>query len=333
MKTPVCRLTVDGQDMTDRISPRLIDLTVTSKRDEDADTLEFTLDATDGRLALPPKGAMVAVELGWKGEALFSLGTFKVTGRGHSGPPDRISVRGESADFTSTFRVREDKSWEGKTVGEVLKAVAGRQGLKASIAPDLASRAVGNLAQSRQSDAALLRRLGKQFDAVATVKAGTLIFSPIGAATTPSGREVPAFSIRRADGDTHNWQDADRDAYGGVSASYHDDGEAKRKRVKVGGEEDGDGKGKVKRLPRTYANETDARRAAEAELSRLKRGAATFSFTLALGRPDLYPNRRGTLSGWGLPEIDGAPWLIAEAKHTFSPSNGLMTALELETAP
>lgn len=330
MKVPVCRLTVDGQDMTDTINPRLIELTVTAKRDEEADALEFSLDATDGRLALPRKGAMVAVELGFKGEALVSLGTFKVTGRAHAGPPDKITVRGESADFTANFRVREDRSWNGKTVGEVLEAVAGRQGLKASIAPELAAKSVGNLAQSRQSDAALLRRLGKQFDAVATVKAGSLIFAPIGATTTPSGKELSPFTIVRADGDGHTYQDADRDAYSGVTASYHDDGEAKRKRVKVG--DDGEADGKTKRLPRTYASEAEAQKAAQAEMSRLKRGAATLSYTLATGRPDLYPNRRGTVSGFHL-EIDAVSWLIAEAKHTFSPSSGLTTFLELETAP
>lgn len=332
MKTPVCRLTVDGQDMTDTINPRLIELTVTAKRDDDADTLEFALDATDGRLALPKKGAMVTVELGFKGEALVSLGSFKVTGRAHAGPPDKITVRGESADFTATFRVREDRSWDGKTVGEVLSAVAGRQGLKASIAPELASQSVGNLAQSRQSDAALLRRLGKQFDAVATVKAGSLIFAPIGATTTPSGAALPAFEIVRADGDGHTYQDADRDAYSEVSAAYHDDGEAKRKRVKVGDDGDADAKGKTKRLARTYASEAEAKKAAQAEMNRLKRGAATFSYSLAYGRPDLYPNRRGRVSGFH-PEIDAVEWLIAEAKHTFSPSSGLTTSLELETAP
>lgn len=328
MKTPVCRLTVDGQDVTSAINPRLISLSVTAKRDEEADTLELALDASDGRLGLPPKGAIVTVELGWKGEGLISVGSFKVTARGHRGPPDTITVRGESADFTATFRVREERAWDGKTVGEVLQAVAGRQGLKASIAPELAAKTVGNLAQSRQSDAALLRRLGRQFDAVATIKAGTLIFSPIGANATAGGSPIPPFEIMRGLGDGHDYQDADREAYSGVSAAYHDDDEAERKRVKVGG----DGDGKVKRLARTYATEDDAKNAAQAELSRLQRGAATFSFTLAEGRPDLYPNRRGKVSGFH-PEIDAIEWLISEAKHSFSPANGLTTALELETAP
>ena len=54
--------------------------------------------------------------------------------------------------------------------------------------------------QSRESDLAFLRRPGREHDAVATVKAGRLILSPIGAATPwppPPWERAPPPRTRR----------------------------------------------------------------------------------------------------------------------------------------
>jgi phage protein D len=62
----------------------------------------------------------------------------------------------------------------------------------------------------------------------------------------------------------------------------------------------------------------------------MSRGAGEFEYGLALGRPDLYPDRPITLRGFK-PEIDAKKWLIAEVSHSFAPSEGLKTSLKLET--
>lgn len=67
----------------------------------------------------------------------------------------------------------------------------------------------------------------------------------------------------------------------------------------------------------------------EAEAKRSQRNAATFSLTLALGRPDITPETPAKLSGWK-PEIDNHSWLVIKATHSLSGS-GLTTGLELET--
>ncbi len=85
----------------------------------------------------------------------------------------------------------------------------------------------------------------------------------------------------------------------------------------------------VKRLRESYANEATARQHAHAELERARRGAAKFDYSLAIGRADLFPEQRITVSGFK-PEIDAQSWLIAKATHTASGSSGFTTALELE---
>jgi phage protein D len=52
------------------------------------------------------------------------------------------------------------------------------------------------------------------------------------------------------------------------------------------------------------------------------------SYTLALGRPDLYPEIPVFLSGFK-PEIDDAEWLAKRGTHKID-SSGFTTALELE---
>lgn len=324
------RVTLDGVDLTDRIAPRLLSLSLSEKRGEEADQLDMELDDSDGRLALPRTGAAIQLSIGWERGSdvmvgMIDKGKFVVDQVEHRGAPDRITVRARSADFTSAIRIRKDKSHIGTTLGEITKKVAAAHGLKPSVAPELASIPVPVLGQTAKSDIAMLRELGRKHDAVATIKAGRLILSPIGKGQTPSGKAIPAVTLSRIDGWQHRYGLVDRDKYEGVSASWHDQDKAKRKTVRAGGD------GKAKRLPRTYATEADAKAASDAEWKRIQRGAAEFEYGLALGRPDLYPDRPVALKGWKA-EIDAKRWLISEVTHRMDGNGGLATSLKLETA-
>ncbi|WP_244859255.1 hypothetical protein [Shewanella dokdonensis] len=64
---PDYRIVVDGKDISSKLRPRLISLTLEDKRGFEADTLELQLDDSDGQLQLPRKGASMQVLLGWQG--------------------------------------------------------------------------------------------------------------------------------------------------------------------------------------------------------------------------------------------------------------------------
>ncbi|MDA5192785.1 contractile injection system protein, VgrG/Pvc8 family [Govanella unica] len=327
---PDWRVTLDGADLTGKMRPRLVALTISEKRGDEADQLDIVLDDTDGQLAIPQPGAVLTVSLGWKQGrdvtiGLIGKGSFKVDEVTHSGPPDLIMLRARSADFTSEIRNRREQGWRDTTLGAVLGDIAGRNGLTLRIAPDLAAIARPSITQSRESDVAFLRRLGREYDAVATIKASHLIFARTGSGTTTSGDPLPALTIRRRDGDRHSWTTQTRDDYPGVTAYWHDRKGAKRKSFTVGNK---DG---AKRLRKTYASEADAKSAAIAERDRLSRAPANLDFTLALGRPDAYPEQHVTVSGFK-PDIDGTTWLISEVTHRLD-GNGLGTSIIMETAP
>lgn len=326
---PDWRVTLDGTDLTDRMRPRLISLSLSEKRGDEADQLDIVLSDADGMLAIPDEGAVLQVWLGWKQgrdvvPGLIAKGSYKVDDVQHSGPPDQITIRARAADFTSEIRNRRSQSWKDTTLGAVLRDVAGRNGLNPRIAASLAAIALPSISQSRESDIAFLRRLGRENDAVATIKEAHLIFAPKGAGQTTTGAPLPALSITRRSGDGHSWQRQKRDGQQGVIASWHDRKAAKRRSVTVGA-----AKG-AKKLRKVYPDEASARRAAVAERGRLKRAPETFDIRLALGRADVVPEARVTVSGFK-GEIDGAAWLVAEVAHRLDKGGGFATDLRMET--
>lgn len=323
---PAWRVVVDGRDLTDRIAPRLLDLTLTESRGEEADQLDLRIHDHDGRMALPRRGVILQVALGWRGSGLVKKGMFIVDDVEHSGSPDIISIRARSADLTGAMRNRRERSWHATTLREILGTIAGEHSLKTAISPALSAIEVPHLDQANESDVNLITRLGKRFDAVATVKAGSLVFSPIGSGTTPSGITLPAATITRASGDQHRYSVGDRERCTGVRANWNDHKAARRKSLLVGQSTN------EKRLQPTYASEAEAKQRATAELQRSDRGTATLSVTLALGRADVYPEQSITVEGFKA-EIDGATWLVAKATHRIDGGAGFSTTLDLESAP
>ncbi len=177
--------------------------------------------------------------------------------------------------------------------------------------------------QANESDANLLSRLGREHDAIATVKAGRLLFMPTGKATTASGLALPHVTLSRADGDQHRFLQADRDAYTGVKAYYYDVNSADKKEAIVGA---GDN---LKELRHSYTDRASALQAARAEWNRLQRGTATLSYTLAKGRPELIPDQTYSLVGIKA-EIAEIIWLGGNIRHSFTPDS-YTTSLELES--
>lgn len=317
------RINVDGRDITAQVDPRLISLTLTECRGGEADQLELVLDDADAQLELPPKGAVITVQIGWRGQALADKGSFVVDEIEHSGAPDQLHIRARSADMIDALKVRAEKSWHQTTVGEILDEVAKQHGLTPCVEGKLALQAIDHIDQTHESDLNFVTRLARRYDAVATVKKGRLLFLPINGTTSSTGESLAAVKISRADGDNHRFHTADREAYSGVRAYWHDTGKAQRRGVLVGVS------GNAKRLRDTYANEQDALAAAKAEWQRIQRGAATLELTLALGRPELMPQTPVRVTGFK-PAINAIPWLTLKTAHSLSES-GLTTRVEFET--
>ncbi len=214
--TPTFRLSVDGLDIAQLISPRLMSLELTDNRGIEADQLTIILSDHDGLLAIPPKGAVLRLWLGWSDTGLVDKGTYTVDVTEHSGAPDMLSIRARSADMRKGLKTKRERSWSNTTLGDVLTDIATGNNLTATIADALKALPILQLDQANESDANLISRLGEEFDAVTSVKAGCLLCLPAGGGKTVSGLDLPHITLTRADGDQHRYLQADRDSYDGV---------------------------------------------------------------------------------------------------------------------
>lgn len=317
------RVLVDGKDISALIAPRLISLDLTDNRGLEADQLSLVLSDHDGLLTIPPRGATVRLWLGWSTTGLVDKGSYIVDETEHSGAPDVLSIRARSADLRKGLKTKRDQSYSATTLGAVLRTLAARQGLTPVITPDLEAQQVLQLDQTGESDANLLTRLGEDYDAVATVKAGRLLFLPAGGGKAVSGADLGHVTLTRQDGDQHSYLQADRESYDAVRAFYYDVNSAKKQEAIAGG---GDN---VKDLRHTYADQLSALRAVRAEWNRLQRGTATLTYQLALGRPELMPELTYTLQGVKA-EIDAIIWYGGHVQHSLTADGGYTTRLELE---
>jgi hypothetical protein len=324
---PAFAVKADHVDVTARIADRLIKLRLTDKPGMEADQLEIVVSDHDGALTLPRIGATLEVALGWRGETLTNKGSFAVDEVVHSGPPDTITIRARSADFGGSLKEQREEAYDRRTLGDILTTIARRHDLVAAVETGLASIPIPHIDQTNESDANFITRLGQDYDALATIKAGHLIFVPIGHRLTFGGKVIPAAHIARHDGDRHQYKMADRDgSVTGVKAKWRDLA-ASQTRTALAGTDDGS----VKTLKRDYPGKDEALAGATAELARLNRERREIRLSLAQGRPDMIANQRLHVSFFH-PEIDGTPWLIYNVTHTIA-DNGYTNEVEAKALP
>ena len=348
-----------GSDITADISRRLISLSLTDNRGFEADQLDIELNDADGLMQMPPRGAVLSVFLGWKGQALFHKGEFTVDEVEHRGAPDTLTLRARSADYRGSLNSRRDNSYHDTTLEAIVSAVAARHSLEPAVAESLKGVKVSHIDQTQETDAAFITRLAELNGGVVAIKAGKLIFIKPGSALTASGKPIPQITLSRSDGDGHTFNIADRDAYTGVSATWLHTKEPKPKKVKVQrkkkekhlralqhpaakkttakaqkapeakeGEYLAGNDENVFALTTVYATQKAAMRAAQAKWDKLQRGVAQFSISLARGRADLFPETPLAVSGFKA-VIDAQPWIISKVTHSLS-NGGYTTGLELE---
>lgn len=320
------------------VNDQLMSLTLTNNRGFEADTLELTIDDTDGKITLPARGAEISVSLGWQGETLIHKGMYTVDEISHSGPPDQITVTARSADFRQDFNVKREYSWHDIKVPDVVSAIAGRYNLKPAVSKQLMYIEIDHADQTNESDISFLTRMAEMLGAIATIKNGSLLFIVPNQGVTQSGKSLPVITLMQESGDRHYFRLADRQAYTGVQAYWL--GKQKKTNLKRKqkpkkeklSKKEGDyiegAEGNVFVMRQTFKNEQSDKRAAEVKWSKLQKGVAEFNITLPEGRADLYPEMPVTVTGFK-PTIDSHQWVISRVTHTID-GNGFITHLELE---
>lgn len=321
---PIYFIVANGKPINSLIESRLVSLTVTDETGEQSDRLSLRLEDAAGTIELPKKGALVSVKMGLG--QLTDLGTFTVDAVSVSGPPDIITIEGHAAPYSKDgerkgMQDRKSRSFDEKTLGEIVETIAGEHGLAPVISDELASINPGHVDQTDESDGSFLNRLARDVGGVVKATTDRLALIMRGASRTASGGTLATVSLTR--GDLSRWEyiEADRGGYKSAVATYRDHGEAKTVEVVVGEGEP------ALRLPHEYSSKSNAKRAAEARLDDSKRSSGGKLRLTMPARLDIIAETPLAVAGIRQ-GVDGA-YVVRRVEHTLDKS-GLRTSVDCE---
>lgn len=356
--TPAAELTIDGRRFGTQAMSRIISISLTDKRGFEADELTIELDDHDGTIAIPKTGSKITLKLGYKETGLIEKGEYLVSEFTASGSPDRLSITARAADLAEALAEQVEKSWHKQTLYQIIETIAKKHKYEYIISKDYQNQKIEHIDQTNESDASFMSRLAEQYDAIATIKNGKLLFIPAGESQTASGQPILPTTITRASGDSHSFTYSSSNSYQAVRAYYTDKKTGQKKEVIVNKDnaypnkkttqqtktvkgktfkakkKENDNQKvntegqKIKTLRHLYATENGAWSGARGAFKKIQRGVAEFSITLAVGRPDLYPETPAVVKGFK-PEIDAEAWLITEVSHKID-SGGYTASIQFE---
>ena len=356
--TPQAELTIDGKRFGTQAMSRIISISLTDKRGFEADELTIELDDHDGTIAIPKTGSKITLKLGYKETGLVEKGEYLVSEFTASGSPDILSITARAADLAEALAEQVEKSWHKQTLYKIIETIAKKHKYEYIISKDYQNTKIEHIDQTNESDASFMSRLAEQYDAIATVKNGKLLFIPAGESQTASGQPILPTTITRASGDSHSFTYSSSNSYQAVRAYYTDKKTGQKKEVIVNKDnaypnkkttqqtktvkgktfkakkKENDNQKvntegqKIKTLRHLYATESGAWSGARGAFKKIQRGVAEFSITLAVGRPDLYPETPAVVKGFK-PEIDAEAWLITEVSHKID-SGGYTASIQFE---
>jgi len=144
VKRAFYQIMVSGQDISSRFNPLLIDIRISDREGTHSDTASIRLDDRDGRIALPPTGAPIAIMLGWEGFGAASVfvGTVdEVKSSGSRGGGRELTISAKGVDTEGTCKQPQQKHMDNKTVKEALEQAGRTAGINAiKVDPSFASQ-------------------------------------------------------------------------------------------------------------------------------------------------------------------------------------------------
>lgn len=319
--TPAFKIIAGGINVTGGINDRLVELVVVDHDGNKADEVTIVLDDRDFALAVPSKGTILLVFLGYVETGLVSMGQFTVNRVQRRFSKDAgaiMEVTGKSADLKKEMKSQRTGQFVDKSIKQIVTEVAGRHGLSAIVSPKLAQLKRSPEYQTEESDLHLLTRLAKDHDAFFKVAGGKVLFL-----ARDEVQLEPVF-LTRGDFTECTVEEDDRADHGKATAHSHDRGKVKREKATASG-----GEGGEFTLRHPFATKELAEACAKAKKRQLERAGKSLNGKLP-GRTDLMGGTPVT-TAIGAELYDGR-WMIKTATHRFTKGDGYSTEIECENA-
>jgi phage protein D len=306
---PNFRITSGGKDLTNAIRTRLLKLTIRDEKKLKSDSMSIEL-ADDPPIELPADNQVFEVAIGYK-DVLVNVGSFATKHIAVSGPPRILKIEASAMNQAASLKTRREQSWESTTLGDLVAAIARRNGLAPAVIPDLKAIPITHESQT-ESDAAFLQRLGRRYDFLLKVSSRRLIVTPHDKSLMASGGDLPKIEVSNPIRYEFSGDQAKK--YTGVRAYWYDSQAAAKRYVFFGRQ------GVVLELEFNQVSEAQARKVAEAKFREVSRKSKTLKFTVP-GNLDLAAERKVLVSGIRT-GVDGE-WIIKSVEHTIDGSGFL----------
>lgn len=220
--SPAYHVTAEGRDITRVLQRFLADMTLTDYGGATAKSDELKITLLSETLPLPAKGVRLRVALGFNGH-LTDKGWFVVCGVSSSGPPRRVEIYATAAPMNAQKHPgdvlnQKTRSWDNILLGDMVKTVAAENGLKARVAEKLAGIRITHMDQVAESDAGLLSRLARMYNAVSKPAGGYWLFLEQGAGTTVSGNALKTVTLTPSVVSSWSYQEGERGSSAGGGA-------------------------------------------------------------------------------------------------------------------
>ncbi|MCE5991888.1 contractile injection system protein, VgrG/Pvc8 family [Pseudomonas sp. 5FOS] len=318
---PQFRIHADGKDITALINDRLLLLRSTDRPGMESDDFELRIDARDGTVAVPARGALIEVHLGYAGQPLTRLGRYTVDEVELLGPPDTLVIRGKASDLRGSGRTIRNGSWEAVPLQRIVAEIGARNGWQA-ICP--VSTLVPRVDQVNESDFNFITRLARQFDSTAKVANGQLLVLPRQSGQSASGKSLGVVGIARGEVSQWYFRLDDKAARKAVRTRHLDVASGEVRTIELVNDEAAEGQRPVHTDRHLYPNRAAAEQAARARLASFNRDTAHVRLDLP-GRTDLFAERSIDLQGF-VDGLDGQ-YQIDSVEHVFT-SSGWRTTVQ-----
>ncbi|WP_406821157.1 phage late control D family protein [Pseudomonas sp. KnCO4] len=318
---PQFRIQADGKDITALINDRLLLLRTTDKPGMEADDFELRIDARDGTVAVPPRGALIELHLGYAGQPLTRLGRYTVDEVEVSGPPDTLVIRGKASDLRGSGRSVRSGSWEAVPLQRIVAEIGARNGWQA-ICPVFIQ--VPRVDQVNESDFNFITRLARQYDSTAKLANGQLLVLPRQAGQSASGKPLGVVGISRGEVSQWHFRLDDKAARKAVRTRHFDAASGVARTIELGNDGAAEGQRPVHTDRHLYPNRAAAEQAARARLASFNRATAQVRLDMP-GRTDLFAERSIDLHGF-VDGLDGQ-YQIDSVEQVFT-SSGWRTTVQ-----
>lgn len=302
-----------GNDLTNTWGSLMTSVVIDDDKGAESDKVSIELDDKDGQVQYPEPGKKITVRGGYVGESGYVGGDYEVDQVDLQGWPQTITVSATTVSATKDTKVRKTeahKKDDTKTVGDLMKKIAKRNGWTPKIDPKIAKLPLKYEGQTNEFDMQFATRIAKKNGAMVAVKRGNMVVTKPGSGKNASGQKLTPLRVSYGTNLVdYKVSYKKREEHKKAQAHTFDRKDVKRVDVDAG-------QGEITyKLRQPFKDKDEAKVAAESKLSDVNRGAQSATFTIegdvtaAAERPVEVSGVRG--------KVDGE-WSTKRASHKFA---------------